>query len=186
MRNAACVVVLGAVSLAMVAGCASKDPAPTRGVLSEPRVPNEYTTPTIYWEWILTSLDGAPLEGGDRTPSMAIWPDGRITGSGGVNSFSAAAEQAALDAGLFSIDPVMVTKMAGPEIPMREERRFFDALRRATRFELVDNTLSLRASTGEVARFRPTWQRPVSKEEQDRRLEEFIELLKRARGHESP
>lgn len=172
-------------ALAMLAGCASKEPELSKGESHGPREPNEYTTPTIYWEWLLTTLDGAPLKGG-RTPSLTIWPDGRITGGGGVNAYSTAADTAKLDAGEFSIAPIVATKMAGPDIPMQEEQEFFDALTGATSLQLDDNSLVLRSGTRDVARFRPARLRPISKEEQDRRLEELVKHLKEAQANKSP
>lgn len=171
-------------TLATIAGCASKETTPSPGRLVEPRVRNEYTTPTIYWEWFLVSLDGAPFSG-ERGMEMTIWPTGQITGHGGVNKFSAAADPARLDTGEFSINPILGTKMAGPEIPMREEQQFFDALQRATTLRLDNDVLILRSGTSEVARFRASSRRPMSKEELDQRIADLVDQLKKARGEES-
>ncbi|MCA1780914.1 MAG: META domain-containing protein [Dermatophilaceae bacterium] len=74
--------------------------------------------------------------------SVLTLADGRATGTGGVNRFTAGFE--ATDDGRISFVPVVSTRMAGPDEAMAQEASFFGALERAARFDVSEERLALR------------------------------------------
>ena len=82
-----------------------------------------------------------------RRPAIQFGAQGRVSGTGGVNRFSA---EAVLDGGtgLTWAGPAAVTKMAGPPEAMALEDAFLDALQSVTRIELAGGVLKLASADG--------------------------------------
>lgn len=116
-------------------------------------------------DWALVSIRGGqdirPVLGAagvDTMPSLTYDADsGRITGSGGVNRWSAALDTSALARGGFITGPAMSTMMAGPEPAMRVEQAFLGALSEVTTLDVgptAEGMLILRDQKGaELLRF---------------------------------
>lgn len=124
-RLALTAVALGAL---LVAGCtasASSDPARLEGT------------------WKLEAFGGiSDLEpvGADAKTDMTF-AEGEVTGNGGVNSFGSKYE--AQESGEISFEPIIATKMAGPEPDMTRENDFFAALEKTERFSFEGDKLVL-------------------------------------------
>lgn len=108
--------------------------------------------------WTLSAIDGRPLPGSTAQPPTLTLSDGRIGGHAGVNRYSAALDEPALDEGRFLLGPAIATRMAGPPEAMALESEFLTALERVAtldRAALDAGTLRLLDADGrEVLRFR--------------------------------
>jgi heat shock protein HslJ len=107
--------------------------------------------------WKLTSLGGnevAPmLPEGIDAPSITIAPDGKVSGSTGINQMSASIDLAELAQGTFKMNPAAVTKMAGPAKAMAMETKFLESLQKATGIDVSNNRLHLSRDDMKLATF---------------------------------
>ena len=85
--------------------------------------------------WTLSSLDPADLT------ITAQFSAGKISGNGGVNSYSGPYTTGSGAA--FLAGPFASTQMAGPEPAMRGESAYFTLLGLARSYKVVDSTLTL-------------------------------------------
>jgi heat shock protein HslJ len=94
-------------------------------------------------EWTLSSLDPADLT------ITAQFLDGKISGSGGVNTYSGPYK---LGPGTtFSAGPLATMEMAGPEPAMRGEKAYLTLLRQAKSYEMAAGKLTLYDAGGNVS-----------------------------------
>jgi heat shock protein HslJ len=94
-------------------------------------------------EWIVTAI-GAALVGDASPPTLTFTREGHVAGTTGINRFSGAY---ALEGVVLTIGPVLMTRMAGPEHLMEQERLFTAALEGATAVLLEGDTLTLGGET---------------------------------------
>lgn len=155
MRTSRCFLVaaaLAASALAIphLAGCKS---SPARAEDKTPASPLN----ALAGDWSLATLQGtdaASLRPADaRHPTLKIEPDGRISGSSGINRYASSLDTEALAQGRFALSPTIGTKMGASPEAMRFETMFLQALNGVTRFELAGPELVLMSDTGEVMRF---------------------------------
>jgi heat shock protein HslJ len=99
--------------------------------------------------WILVSLDGLPVSGVDRPPTL-VFDGPRISGFGGCNRyFGQVVEKSP---GAIVVGPMGSTKMACPAPAMELEDRFLPAMSRMTRYSFLGGRLILSASDGGAPR----------------------------------
>lgn len=106
--------------------------------------------------WVLESLGGvSDLTPADPSVTTTVTlEDGKVSGNGGVNTFSGTYESPA--DGELSFSPLASTRMAGPEAAMAQEAAFFEALAETARFELDGDRLVLgNAGNDTLAVLRP-------------------------------
>ena len=104
-------------------------------------------------EWRLTTLGGAPsiTMQGDRQPHVRFLPEGRLEGFGSCNGFSGSYE---VTGSALRVRSVAATKMACADPALnRQETRFFGALESVSSYAISGGELTLRSSTGELAKF---------------------------------
>ena len=106
----------------------------------------------VFGRWRLTELDGAAAPAGEA-PSLELFEDGSIAGDAGVNRFHGRADADGLRAGRFASGPLATTRMAGPPERMELERRFLEALGRATEVRVRGGELELLRDGRVLARF---------------------------------
>jgi heat shock protein HslJ len=80
------------------------------------------------------------------TITMDFGEAGALTGSGGVNNYTATYETTG--SGEIQISQVASTKMAGPENLMQQEQQFFTALEASKSYQLRGETLEMRDLSG--------------------------------------
>ena len=130
--------IAGFLLAATLVGCASAGSAPA-------------TTRLEDTEWTLVDIGGAPLpEGLARLPSLKlVAAEGKVVGFSGCNRLFGAYS---VDGPRLRLSPLGTTKMACIGPAMEVERRFLDALGRATSYDISDGTLRLRAEDRVLAR----------------------------------
>jgi heat shock protein HslJ len=74
-------------------------------------------------------------------------PDGALTGSGGVNSYTSTYKTSGSQ---MTIAPIVATKMAGPEPAMAQEAAYFNAMSRTASYKIGEFQLTLLDSSGAV------------------------------------
>lgn len=94
-------------------------------------------------EWIVTAIGAAAVEGASP-PRLVFTREGHVAGTTGINRFSGAYS---LAGNVLTISPVLMTRMAGPEPLMEQERRFAEALEGAATVILEGDTLTLGGAT---------------------------------------
>lgn len=106
-------------------------------------------------DWNLTSLQGTPLTlpQGARQPTLSFTPDGKVSGTGGVNRLASSIDLPSLAKGQFKLAPAASTKMAGPPEAMALEDTFYRLLGEATGLSIDADTLSLTNTGGELLKF---------------------------------
>ena len=85
--------------------------------------------------WTISSINPADVA------ITAKFADGRISGSGGVNTYGGPCRLGPGDA--FSAGPIAATEMAGPEPAMRAEAAYLTLLGQARFYSMVDGKLML-------------------------------------------
>lgn len=100
-------------------------------------------------DWVVVEVAGDPALG--RRPTVGFH-DGHIGGVGGVNRYRGSYQ---VDDGVLSVGAVMSTMMAGPEIEMDQERRWFAALASPSELVAVAGGVELRHADGTVSRLAP-------------------------------
>jgi heat shock protein HslJ len=71
--------------------------------------------------------------------------DGTLSGNGGVNTYSSTYTTAESS---IKIEPIVSTKMAGPEALMTQETAYFAALEKSTTYAMEGDQMTLRDATG--------------------------------------
>lgn len=89
-----------------------------------------------------------------RRPQLEFSPDGRVSGSGGVNTIGAQVPVELLADGRIDLSRMFSTKMAGPPEANQFEQRFLDTVGRATTWRVEGETLTLAGPAGELVRLR--------------------------------
>ncbi len=97
--------------------------------------------------WQATEIAGqAVLSGADAADVTAVFAAGDLSGSGGVNRYSATYETTA-DGGI-TISTPAATLMAGPPAAMEQEQAYFAALEQVTGFSATADSLTLTDEQG--------------------------------------
>lgn len=138
------VIVAGACVMAAlgVAGCASNDESSEEGG-------GDDVTLLESADWQATEIAGqAALSGAEAADVTAVFVAGEMSGSGGVNRYSATYETAA--DGAITISQAAATLMAGPPAAMEQEQAYFAALEKATGFSVDAESLTLTDDQGAV------------------------------------
>jgi heat shock protein HslJ len=108
-------------------------------------------------DWNLSSLNGVDVGSfipkGMKVPSLSFTPDGKVSGTGGINRLASSLDLDALSKGEFKLAPTASTKMAGSPEAMAFEDSFLKALGEATGFNVKGDTLSLSGAAGELMKF---------------------------------
>jgi heat shock protein HslJ len=94
--------------------------------------------------WVLESLNNAsPVE--NTTITAEFTPDGKVSGSGGCNSYSGGYRASANS---IQFEPVASTMMACDQPIMDQEQAYFQALNAAKRFSIQGDQLTLSDTDG--------------------------------------
>jgi heat shock protein HslJ len=100
-------------------------------------------------DWQATEIAGqAVLSGAEAADVTAVFAAGELSGSGGVNLYSAPYEIAA--DGAITVSTPAATLMAGPPAAMEQEQAYFAALERVTAFSVTSDSLTLTDEQGAV------------------------------------
>jgi len=94
-------------------------------------------------EWVVTAI-GAVAVTDVSPPTLTFTREGHVAGSTGINRFSGA--YTVVDA-VLTVSPLLMTRMAGPEELMDQERRFTEALEGTTTVVLGGDMLTLEGAT---------------------------------------
>jgi len=127
-----------AVGLAALLGCAAP---PATG--QSPGKGAEGTTSMDALEgktWTLVQFDDGDPAPTER-PITAVFGDGKVSGSGGCNRYSAGVTSPS--AGALKVGPIAATKMACPGPVGGNEQRYFAALSKVDRYSLEEGGLVL-------------------------------------------
>ena len=104
-------------------------------------------------DWVVTGYNNGTQAVtsvlGGATLTARFGEDGKLTGNGGVNSYSA--DYTATPEGTISIGPIASTKMAGSQELMDQESQFFAALESAKTYSLHGKTLEFRTADDAIA-----------------------------------
>jgi heat shock protein HslJ len=95
--------------------------------------------------WQVVSIDAELV--GDPPPTLALDPDGTVTGSTGVNRIRGPYE---LADGTLEVGPLVSTRMAGSTEAMEVEHRFLAVLAEATEVRWDGGTLVLESDAGQL------------------------------------
>jgi heat shock protein HslJ len=103
--------------------------------------------------WKATEVAGTAVPSGDAaTEITAVFADGQVSGSGGVNRYNAGYETQSPDG--ISIGTIASTQMAGPSAAMKQEAAFFAALAKVSSYAVTADSLTLADDQGTtLARF---------------------------------
>lgn len=141
------ILLVAALALIMSACSASDEPSSTRGMSFSP-----------VGSWTLWLIQGETAETAvpktAKVPTLHINNEGEVSGTAGVNRYSAAASAELLAQSRFEVGQVIMTRMAGPPQAMRLESRYISLLQQARRYECDGKTLALRDDSGVLLRFR--------------------------------
>ncbi len=96
--------------------------------------------------WRAVEIAGVTTPPADGAEVTATFENGVISGSGGVNRYTAAYTTEAPDG--IAIEQAAATLMAGPEDAMAQEQAYFDALSKAASFAVTDDSLTLKDDQG--------------------------------------
>ena len=100
-------------------------------------------------DWQATEIAGqAALSGAEAADVTAVFVAGEMSGSGGVNRYSATYETAA--DGAITITTPAATLMAGPPAAMEQEQAYFAALEQVVGFSATADSLTLTDEQGNV------------------------------------
>lgn len=96
--------------------------------------------------WVVASIDGEPVTG--LAPvTVEFGHDGRVTGSTGVNRFTASYS---LSAAYLTIGPMATTRRGSEDGPMAQEQRVVASLAGMCSFELAEGQLAIDGPMGWV------------------------------------
>ena len=100
-------------------------------------------------DWQATEIGGqAALSDAEAADVTAVFAAGELSGSGGVNRYTATYETAA--DGAITISTAAATLMAGPPAAMEQEQAYFAALEQVAGFSATADSLTLTDEQGEV------------------------------------
>ena len=100
-------------------------------------------------DWQATEIGGqAALSGAEAADVTAVFAAGELSGSGGVNRYTATYETTA--DGAITISPPAATLMAGPPAAMEQEQAYFAALEQVAGFSATADSLTLTDEQGNV------------------------------------
>jgi heat shock protein HslJ len=99
--------------------------------------------------WVLVSLDGLPVSGVDRPPTL-VFDGTRFSGFGGCNRYFGQVVETS--PGAIVVGPMGSTKMACPAPAMELEDRFLPAMSRMTRYSFLGGRLVLSTTDGAAPR----------------------------------
>ena len=104
--------------------------------------------------WRLEEIGGAPILPGTKV-TIRFAEDGRISGSGGVNSYFGSTERTGAESLEFS--PIGATQMYGGDPPgiMEQEQAYFQALQSVDGFRVKGDRLQLLSDGTAVLTFEP-------------------------------
>jgi heat shock protein HslJ len=106
-------------------------------------------------DWRVERLEGAPLgdvPGLREAPTLAVAPDGALSGFAGVNRFAGKSAPETLATGDFAPGPLAVTRMAGPPAAMDLETRYLALLGAARHWRVERGALVLADGERELVR----------------------------------
>jgi len=126
-----------------LSGCASE---PQTDVAPEPAT-------ALIGEWTLSEMRGGAVSIEGRQPTLIVKPDGGIMGFSGVNRYGGKLDAAAMNAGKLVVGALASTRMAGPAEAMKLEGDFLKTLGEVDSFEIKGGVLSMRNSSGVLAKF---------------------------------
>jgi heat shock protein HslJ len=99
--------------------------------------------------WQATEIGGhAALTGAEAPDVTAIFAAGKLSGSGGVNRYTATYEASA--DGAMTVSTPAATMMAGPPAAMQQEQSYFAALEKVGKFSVSADALTLMDDQGSV------------------------------------
>ncbi len=108
--------------------------------------------------WTLWLIQGETVETAvpmtAKTPTLHIDSEGQISGTAGVNQYSATSPADVLAQNRFELGPIITTRMAGPPQAMQLESRYLSLLQQARRYQSDGKTLALMDDSGVLLRFR--------------------------------
>jgi heat shock protein HslJ len=108
-------------------------------------------------DWNLASLKGTDIASlmpkGVKIPSLSFTPEGKVSGTGGINRLASSLDLEALAKGEFKLAPTASTKMAGSPEAMDFEDSFLKTLGEVTGFSVKGDSLSLSGAAGELMQF---------------------------------
>jgi len=131
--------IAAALGVAAILGCAAPPPATgqTAGKGGEGMTPMDALKGKT---WTLVQFDdGSPVPAG--RPITAVFEEGRISGSGGCNRYSASVTSAS--PGALHVGAISATKMACMGTAGTNEQRYFAALEKAETYALEEGKLVL-------------------------------------------
>ena len=100
-------------------------------------------------DWQATEIGGqAALSDAEAADVTAVFAAGELSGSGGVNRYTATYETTA--DGAITISTAAATLMAGPPAAMEQEQAYFAALEQVAGFSATADSLTLTDEQGEV------------------------------------
>jgi len=100
-------------------------------------------------DWQATEIGGqAALSDAEAADVTAVFAAGELSGSGGVNRYTATYETTA--DGAITISAAAATLMAGPPAAMEQEQAYFAALEQVAGFSATADSLTLTDEQGEV------------------------------------
>lgn len=108
-------------------------------------------------DWNLASLNGTDIASlmpkGVKIPSLSFTPEGKVSGTGGINRLASSLDLEALAKGEFKLAPAASTKMAGSPEAMAFEDSFLKTLGEVTGFSVKGDSLSLSSAADELMKF---------------------------------
>lgn len=138
-------IILAAIALATMTGCASTgttpttNPAPTGGAA------------LLGAEWQVTEINGKPIIANSK-PSI-LFADGRVSGAGSCNRFMGGYTVSA-DGLTLQMSQMASTMMACPDELMQQERSLLDTLGAVSGYTVDGGVLTLKAPEGKSIRAR--------------------------------
>lgn len=130
----------------LLAGCASSAPTSSPSPAATSPTPAARTAPPELLpgqDWLLVDATVTPSPASFRVTLR--FSDGQVAGQAPVNRYSG---QATLGPDTIATSAVASTKMAGPPQATAAEQAYFDALAKATTWEVMDEMLTLSDATG--------------------------------------
>jgi heat shock protein HslJ len=95
--------------------------------------------------WTATKVSGTALAVDAGTAITAVFNAGKVSGSGGVNRYTASYETRAAE---ITISQIAATQMAGPPAAMAKEQAYFTALGKASSFAVTGDSMTLMDDQG--------------------------------------
>lgn len=113
----------------------------------------EAFTPVGQWRLIAMEGKDIDLPEGARQPTIAVGEDGSVSGTAGINRYSATLDTDAWREGRWAMGPAAMTRMGGTPAAMDFEQRYVGLLSRADAFFPGSNTMDLMGDDALLLRF---------------------------------